>query len=115
MTLFDQPGSQPDRDLLTSPDAASRALSATAVESDFVNGVYAKISSVYDVFFGPALHPGRLRAMERMNIQPEDRVLEVGVGTGINLSLYPSTSHVTGIDFSPSMLQKAHERVARKD
>jgi phosphatidylethanolamine/phosphatidyl-N-methylethanolamine N-methyltransferase len=115
MMLFEQPGSQPDRDLLTSPDAASRALSATAVESDFVKDVYAKIASVYDVFLGPPLHPGRLRAMERMNIQPGDRVLEVGVGTGINLALYPSTCQVTGIDFSPSMLQKAHERVAKKD
>ena len=115
MALFEQPGARTDRDLLTSPDAASRALSATAVESDFVNGVYSKIASVYDVFFGPALHPGRLRAMDRMSIQPGDRVLEVGVGTGINLSLYPPTCQVTGIDFSPSMLQKAHERVAKKD
>ena len=113
MALFDQPGSQPDRDLLTSPEAATRALSATAVESEFVNGVYTKIASVYDVFFGPALHPGRLRAIERMSLQPGDRVLEVGVGTGINVPLYPPTCQVTGIDLSPSMLEKAHGRVAR--
>ena len=50
-----------------------------------------------------------------MNIQPGERVLEVGVGTGINLSLYPREATVTGIDFSASMLEKARERAARKN
>ena len=42
-------------------------------------------------------------------------MLEVGVGTGINLSLYPREADVTGIDFSASMLEKARERAARPD
>ena len=95
-------------------DAATRALSVAAVENDFVAGVYEKLASVYDVIFGPTLHPGRLVAIERMAIKPGDRVLEVGVGTGINTSLYPSGCHVTGIDLSSSMLEKARERVARE-
>ena len=49
-----------------------------------------------------------------MGIQPGDRVLEVGVGTGINAALYPRDCSVTGIDLSSSMLEKARERVARK-
>jgi hypothetical protein len=81
-------------------DAATRALSVAAVENDFVEGVYDKLAKVYDLIFGPTLHPGRLQAIERMNIQPGERVLEVGVGTGINLSLYPREATVTGIDFS---------------
>jgi phosphatidylethanolamine/phosphatidyl-N-methylethanolamine N-methyltransferase len=96
-------------------DAATRALSVAAVENDFVEGVYDKLANVYDLIFGPTLHPGRLRAIERMNIQPGERVLEVGVGTGINLPLYPREATVTGIDFSSSMLEKARERAARKD
>ena len=87
-------------------------LSVAAVENDFVAGVYEKLASVYDLAFGPALQPGRIRAVERMNIQPGERVLEVGVGTGINLSLYPRTCQMTGIDFSSSMLEKARERAA---
>ena len=70
---------------------------------------------VYDLTFGPTLHPGRLQAIERMDIQPGERVLEVGVGTGINLALYPREATVTGIDFIASMLEKARERAARKD
>jgi len=50
-----------------------------------------------------------------MDIQPGERVLEVGVGTGINLSLYPKNCSVTGIDFSESMLEIARERAERKD
>src|SRR4029453_8750064 len=94
------------------PDS-TRALSVTAVENDFVAGVYEKLASVYDLTFGPTLHPGRVRAIEQMAIQPEERVLEVGVGTGINLSLYPKACRITGIDFSSSMLEKARERVER--
>ena len=96
------------------PDLSSQALSVIAVENDFVEGVYDKLAKVYDVFFGPILHPGRLLALERMGIAPGDRVLEVGVGTGINAALYPRSCHVTGIDFSASMLEKARERVSRK-
>jgi phosphatidylethanolamine/phosphatidyl-N-methylethanolamine N-methyltransferase len=95
-------------------DGTTRALSVTAVETDFVWKVYEKLATVYDVTFGPALHPGRIVAKERMKIRPGDRVLEVGIGTGINVSLYPRTCHVTGIDLSPAMLEKAHERVAKE-
>ena len=94
-------------------DAATRALSVAAVENAFVENVYDKLAKVYDLFFGPTLHPGRLQAIERMDIQPGERVLEVGVGTGINLSLYPREATVTGIDFSGSMLER-RERAARK-
>ena len=97
-----------------SSDVATRALSVTAVENDFVEGVYEKLAKVYDLTFGPTLHPGRLVALEQMGIKPGDRVLEVGVGTGINVPLYPRNCLVTGIDFSSSMLDKARERVARK-
>jgi phosphatidylethanolamine/phosphatidyl-N-methylethanolamine N-methyltransferase len=114
MALFDRKAER-DEDLVSGTDAASRALSVAAVENDFVEGVYDKLAKVYDLIFGPTLHPGRLQAIQRMGITGDDRVLEVGVGTGINLSLYPRDATVTGIDFSSSMLEKARERAARKD
>jgi phosphatidylethanolamine/phosphatidyl-N-methylethanolamine N-methyltransferase len=94
-------------------DVATRALSVTAVENDFVAKVYEKLASVYDLTFGPTLHPGRLQARDRMGVNPGDRILEVGVGTGINISLYPRDCQITGIDLSTPMLEKAHERVSR--
>ena len=113
MALFEPDRSRETEEILGS-DAATRALSVTVVENDFVARVYENIAWFYDLTFGPFLHPGRVDAIERMGIRPGDRVLEVGVGTGINASLYPSYCSVTGVDFSSSMLEKARERVARK-
>src|SRR5438132_14214854 len=112
MTLFDR--GLPEDDEILGSDAATRALSAAVVENDFVARVYEKISSVYDFTFGPTLHPGRLDAIQRMGIRKGDRVLEVGVGTGINAALYPRDCHITGIDLSSSMSEKARERLQRK-
>lgn len=114
MALFERRESDRTQEYFSSLDAASRALSVTAVENDFVEDVYGKLASVYDWTFGPALHPGRLRAIQRMGLRPGDHILEVGVGTGINASLYPRECTVTGVDFSSSMLEKARDRIARK-
>ncbi len=111
MSLF--PRDEPPERVLGS-DAATRALSVTAVENDFVEGVYEKLASVYDLVFGPTLHPGRMQAIKRMGIAHRDRILEVGVGTGINVALYPRDCQMTGIDLSVSMLDKARERVAKQ-
>ena len=113
MPLFEPPRPSEDEDFLGS-DAATRALSATAVENDFITGVYEKLSSVYDYTFGPALQAGRIRAIQRMGIRQGDRILEVGTGTGIAIGRYPGHCSVTGIDLSSSMLEKARARVARK-
>jgi len=114
MPLFDRKVDSSD-ELASGSDALTRALSVIAVENDFVEEVYDKLAKVYDFTFGPTLHPGRLQAIERMDIQSGERVLEVGVGTGINLSLYPKNCSVVGIDFSGPMLEIARERAARKD
>lgn len=37
-------------------------------------------------------------------------VLEIGIGTGANLEYYPSSVDLTGIDFSPRMLEYASQR-----
>src|SRR5437870_3430205 len=108
------PRRAPENDEILGSDAATRALSVTVVENDFVARVYENIAWFYDLTFGPALHPGRVDAIRRMAIKPGDRVLEVGVGTAINAALYPSDCSVTGVDFSSSMLEKARDRVARK-
>src|SRR5580765_5346752 len=115
MALFEPHPTRESEEIVGS-DAATRALSVTVVDYDnnLVARVYENIAWFYDLTFGPALHPGRVDAIERMAIKPGDRVLEVGVGTGINASLYPVDCSVVGIDLSSSMLEKARERVWRK-
>jgi phosphatidylethanolamine/phosphatidyl-N-methylethanolamine N-methyltransferase len=113
MPIF-EPRRSADSDEIIGSDAATRALSVTAVENDFVTRVYENITWAYDYTFGPTLHPGRVHSIQRMGIGAGDRILEVGVGTGINASLYPRDCSVTGIDLTDSMLDKARERVARE-
>lgn len=114
MTLFPRYENSSD-EFLGSSDAATRALSVTAVETGFVEDVYEKLASVYDYTFGPTLHLGRLTAIQRLGIARGDEILEVGVGTGINVPLYPTTCQITGVDLSDSMLEKARTRIARHD
>ena len=93
-------------------EPTAQALSVTNVENDFVSDVYHRISSWYDLFFGPTLHAGRLEAIQKLPIQSGDEILEVGVGTGINAALYPKDCSVKGIDFSAAMLRKASKRLS---
>jgi phosphatidylethanolamine/phosphatidyl-N-methylethanolamine N-methyltransferase len=49
--------------------------------------------------------------VKRLAVVPGDRVLEVGVGTGLSVPVYPGGAHVTGIDISEPMLERARARV----
>src|SRR5215467_8615747 len=75
---------------------------------------YRLFSGSYDIVFGPVFHPGRKAAVRIANDRPAQRILEVGVGTGLSLPHFRTDSHVTGIDVSAEMLAKAEARVARE-
>lgn len=45
--------------------------------------------------------------------QATGQVLEVAIGTGLNLPHYPDSIHLTGLDLSPAMLAIARERAAQ--
>jgi phosphatidylethanolamine/phosphatidyl-N-methylethanolamine N-methyltransferase len=74
---------------------------------------YRLFSGSYDVFFGPVFHPGRKAAVRIANDSPGQRILEVGVGTGLSLPYFRPDSRVVGIDISAEMLERARRRVAR--
>jgi phosphatidylethanolamine/phosphatidyl-N-methylethanolamine N-methyltransferase len=76
-----------------------------------VERVYGVLARVYDDFFDWALGPGRRYAVGRLPLRSGDTVLEVGVGTGLSLPLYPRDCHVTGIDISEAMMARAHLRI----
>jgi len=48
------------------------------------------------------------------NDRPAQRILEVGVGTGLSLPHFRGDAHVTGIDVSAEMLAQARRRVEKK-
>ena len=82
-----------------------------AVASRRVERVYGVLARVYDGFFDWSLGPGRRYAVSRLMPQPGEAVLEVGVGTGLSLPLYPPGCRVTGIDISEPMLERARARI----
>jgi phosphatidylethanolamine/phosphatidyl-N-methylethanolamine N-methyltransferase len=68
----------------------------------------------YDVVFAGIVQNGRREAIRLMNCRPGERVLDVGVGTGLALDHYPRETNVVGVDLTPSMLNKARERIAEQ-
>jgi phosphatidylethanolamine/phosphatidyl-N-methylethanolamine N-methyltransferase len=79
-----------------------------------VKAAYRRYANVYDAVFGPVLQPGRKAVIEALGCRPGERVLEVGVGTGLSLPMYPAAVRITGIDLSSEMLERARARVARR-
>jgi phosphatidylethanolamine/phosphatidyl-N-methylethanolamine N-methyltransferase len=84
------------------------------MQLESTKAAYRRYASVYDAVFGPVLHAGRKAVVEVLRLRPGDRVLEVGVGTGLSLPLYPRDVRITGVDVSAEMLEKARMRVARR-
>ena len=78
-----------------------------------VEQAYRRYARFYDVCFGAVFQPGRKAVVERMDCEPGERVLEVGVGTGLSLPLYPQSVRVVGIDISRDMLEQARLRLAQ--
>ncbi len=74
--------------------------------------VYSDLARFYDFFFGRVFVDREHEVIEGLNLRPGNRVLEVGVGTGIALDAYPPYAHIVAIDPSADMLERAKKRVA---
>ena len=68
------------------------------MQIEAVKAAYRRYARIYDVVFGAVLQPGRNAVLQALKLKPGDRVLEVGVGTGLSLSLYPRDVRITGIE-----------------
>jgi ubiquinone/menaquinone biosynthesis C-methylase UbiE len=83
-------------------------------ESALVRERYDRTARHYDIMTWPMEVMAMDRYRSRLIAEVDGaRVLEVGVGTGRNLSLYPDAVRVDAIDFSPRMLERAQRRPPR--
>ena len=77
---------------------------------------YRYLSTVYDRV-NPFIWNEEMRdeAIAMLDIQPDDRVLDVGCGTGFATEgLLRETDHVHGLDQSPHQLSRAFEKFGRR-
>jgi phosphatidylethanolamine/phosphatidyl-N-methylethanolamine N-methyltransferase len=86
----------------------------TRLDADAVRRAYRRQAALYDVAFGAFSAAARRRAVAAVNELPGERVLEVGVGTGLALPFYDPSRRITGIDLSSDMLARARQRVSEQ-
>lgn len=81
------------------------------MDPERISRVYSIYSSFYDIIFGKIFQRSRIAAIHLLDINPGEKILEIGVGTGLSLPLYPSHCNVVGIDLSERMLEKGERKV----
>ncbi len=84
------------------------------IDAGHVRQAYADWAPVYDFLFDALLHPGR-RAGAAAASLPGGLVLDVGIGTGLELPMFAPGTRIIGIDLSEPMLARAQKRIARKN
>jgi len=66
---------------------------------------------MYDCTIGMFYRANVRRTIELVNAQEGERVLEIGIGTGITIPFYCHRKQVHGIDPSGAMLRKAQKKL----
>ncbi|HEY5648955.1 MAG TPA: methyltransferase domain-containing protein, partial [Nitrospiria bacterium] len=94
----------------TSPKIRDRA---DLLRPEKMAKVYSTYSGFYDLVFGKFFQNARLTAITLLDLEPGSRVLEVGVGTGLALPIYPRDCDVVGIDITEAMLRQGEKRIQK--
>jgi phosphatidylethanolamine/phosphatidyl-N-methylethanolamine N-methyltransferase len=72
---------------------------------------YTLWAPAYDAIVGAAgFNEARRRSIEFLQLEPANRVLLVGAGTGLDLAYLPSHVDITAVDVTPAMLVRLERR-----
>lgn len=88
----------------------SNNTSAVPSTVDEVRAAYNENASTYALVESIPEYLGLRRIRRRLIQQAESKVLEVAVGTGLNLPYYASDCRLTAVDISEAMLERAERR-----
>ena len=83
------------------------------IGSDYIKRLYSFYSPFYDLIFGKVMENGRKKAIGMLDVKKNQKILEIGVGTGLTLDLYPPHCKITGIDISEKMIEQAKKRISK--
>jgi phosphatidylethanolamine/phosphatidyl-N-methylethanolamine N-methyltransferase len=90
------------------PDTAG---ADSQLSNSHVEAAYARWAPVYDLTFTLVMRAGRKAAAAAAS-RPGGHILDVGVGTGLELPMIDRATRITGVDLSRPMLERAKARVA---
>jgi phosphatidylethanolamine/phosphatidyl-N-methylethanolamine N-methyltransferase len=85
-----------------------------AMKESSTRSIYDLQSLFYDATFGRLVRRRVARAISHMNIKPGDRVLDLGIGTGMSLDFYPRHARVIGVDLSGGMLRECRKKLQQR-
>src|SRR5205085_8389603 len=88
------------------PSMAPTAPGKRAMQEATTKGIYDFHSVFYDATFGRLVKRRIARAISHMNIASTDKVLDLGIGTGVSLNYHAHRGHIVGIDLSNGMLRE---------
>ncbi len=84
------------------------------MDAERVEWFYGTFSRLHDLVYGPLFHQSRRYAVKVLKAGEGETILDVGVGTGLNLPHFPKNCQVIGIDFCEPMLARAKNRLSRR-
>lgn len=79
----------------------------------YLRRLYSLYAPIYDLVIERLFAPARRQALRTLAVQPGQRVLVVGAGTGQDLDHLPASVEVTMLDLTPAMLDLARQRARR--
>jgi phosphatidylethanolamine/phosphatidyl-N-methylethanolamine N-methyltransferase len=78
--------------------------------------IYDIHSMFYDATFGRLVKRRIAQGISHMNIKRDDRVLDLGIGTGVSLNFYPKDrGKIFGVDLSGGMLREARKKIREQE
>lgn len=80
------------------------------MQKEQIKRIYSRYSPVYDAIFAKMFSPRIKLGLEKIGIREGDRIIEIGVGTGLSLTHYPDSCIVVGIDITRKMLEMAKKK-----
>lgn len=86
-----------------------------SMDNASIRKTYGFYAPIYNYLFGRIVGEGRREAVNALPGGRGDRILEIGVGTGLSLPLYGSEVSVMGIDLSREMLAIARDQYPVSD
>jgi phosphatidylethanolamine/phosphatidyl-N-methylethanolamine N-methyltransferase len=85
------------------------------MDEENVRNRYTKSAESYDNVLNHYWPYGRAETIQSLDLKLGEKILEVGVGTGLNLQYYPDFCQIVGIDMTEEMLNNARRKVEELD